>query len=105
MNFCYIYLTCDAKEADELAQTLLNRHLVVCVKKTVVDAQYWWQKDLEKATETLLIMESAEEKFGDIEALLGKIHSYDTFVLTAVPMVKVSKDAKQWFNKYLEEKI
>ncbi len=102
MKFCYMYLTCDAKEADKLIDVLLQKRLIVCAKKIPVNATYWWEGEVEKAAEVMLMMESAEEIFDAVEAELKEIHSYDTFVLTAVPMVKVSKDAEKWLRKNLQ---
>lgn len=104
MKFCYLYLTCDAKEADSLIDLLLNKRLIVCAKKVSVSATYWWNDEIEKADEVMLVMESAEENFDEVEAELKKNHSYDTFVLTAVPMLKVSKEAKDWLHENLEGK-
>lgn len=102
MKFCYTYLTCDAKQADELIDALLQKRLIVCAKKIPVSGAYWWEGSIEKADEIMLVMESAEEMFDDIEALCTQMHSYDTFVLTAVPMVKVSKGAEAWLRKNLK---
>lgn len=102
MKFCYLYLTCDVKEADSLIEILLQKKLIVCAKKVPVSASYRWQGEIEKADEVMLVMESAEEKFDKVEAELQKAHSYDTFVLTAVPMVRISKDAKKWLEENLK---
>lgn len=102
MKFCYLYVTCDAKEADGLADALLQKRLIVCAKKIPISATYWWKDKIENDDEVLLIMESAEEKFDAVEAELKKIHSYETFVLTAVPMIKVSSDAQKWLEENLE---
>lgn len=102
MKFCYLYLTCDVKEADSLIELLLRKKLIACAKKVPVSASYWWQGEIERTDEVMLVMESAEEMFGEVETELKKAHSYDTFVLTAVPMVSVSKDAKKWLQENLE---
>ena len=90
------------KEADALIDLLLKKRLIVCAKKIPVNATYWWEGKIEKADEIMLVMESAEEKFDSVEAELKEAHSYDTFVLTAVPMVKISKDAREWLQDNLE---
>lgn len=104
MNFCYLYLTCDSKEADSLTELLLKERLIACVKKVPVNSTYWWEGSIEKANETMLVMESAEELFDKVESLLKTNHSYDTFVLTAVPMARISYDAQAWLKSNLESK-
>lgn len=102
MKFCYFYLTCDANEADSLIDLLLKKRLIVCAKKVPVNATYWWEGEIEKSDEIMLVMESAKENFDLVEVELKKAHSYDTFVLTAVPTQKVSKDAQKWMEENLK---
>ena len=91
-NFCQFWLTCaDKKEADKIANTLLVKHLVACAKQIPVTADYWWQGKIEKGNEVLLIMESRENLFDKVEKEVAKLHSYDNFVLEAVPVAKISK--------------
>lgn len=101
MDFVLAYLTCDNNEADKLSRTLLEKRLIVCARKTSVQAKYWWKDKIEDADETLLMLETAEGKIQAIEQLLKKIHSYETFVLTVVPLKYVSKDAQNWMRQNL----
>src|SRR5437762_1558198 len=103
MKFCYMYLTCTVKEADSLIDVLLQKRLIVCAKKIPVNATYWWEGEVTKDDEIMLMMESGEEMFDAIEAELKDIHSYDTFVLTAVLMIRVSKDAQTWLEENLQK--
>ena len=103
MKFCYLYLTCDSKEANSLIDLLLKKRLIVCAKKVPVNSTYWWKGEIEKANEIMLVMESAEELFDKIETELKEVHSYDTFVLKAVPMTRVSKDAQKWMEENLKK--
>jgi len=98
-DFCQLWLTCaDKKEADKIANTLLVKHLIACAKQAPVSADYWWQGKIEHGEEILLIMESKLKLFDRIETEVKKLHSYETFVLEAVPVLKVSKKANQWLN-------
>lgn len=100
-KFCYALLTCDESEKEHIAKTLLDKHLIVCAKFMPVNAMYWWQGEVENADEVAILMETSEDLFDKIEAEVAKIHSYDTFVLTAVPIVRISKDAEKWMNENL----
>ena len=98
-DFCQLWLTCaDKKEADKIANTLLVKHLIACAKQVPVSADYWWQGKIEHGEEILLIMEGKLELFDRIETEVKKLHSYETFVLEAVPVLKVSKKAEQWLS-------
>lgn len=101
-DYCYLYLTCeDAAEASRIATTLLDQRLVACAKQVPVQAAYWWESKVTHAKEVLLTMESALDLFDRVEAEVAKLHSYDTFVLEAVPIAAVSTKAKAWMEENL----
>jgi len=98
-NFCQLQLTCANKEeAYKIANTLLVKHLVACVKQIPITSDFHWQGKIDKAAEILLLMETKVDLFEQIEAEVAKLHSYKTFVLAAVPIVKLSKNAEGWIE-------
>lgn len=103
-KFCYFYLSCEISDGSTIANHLLERHLVACAKFVPVASSYWWNGVVEHANETLIMFESAEDLFDEIEAEVKKIHSYDTFVLTQVTMTNVNEAAAKWLNDNLKEK-
>jgi len=99
-GLCQLWLTCANRvEADTIAQTLLDKKLVVCIKQTSVDSDYLWEGAKEHNEEVLLVMDSRSEFFDQVEKEVAKLHSYETFVLIALPIVKISKAAETWVNK------
>lgn len=99
-QFIELHLTCaDKTEADRIANILLEKRLVACIRQVPVTSDYHWQGKLEQAKEILLIMESREDLFDRIEAEVAKLHSYDTFVLTATPITRASHKALQWLKE------
>lgn len=102
-QFVELLLTCeDEQEAGKIAQSLLDQRLVNCAKTLPVNARYWWKQEIEEAKEILLVMESAADLFDEIEVQVRMLHSYDTFVLQAVPFVRISKDAAEWMKDNLK---
>ena len=102
-KFCQLWLTCaDKKEADKITNTLLVKHLVACVRQTPVSSDFHWQGKIEHNNEVLLQMESKLELFDEIEAEVKKNHSYDTFVLEATPISRISKKADKWLKTELK---
>lgn len=100
MKIITLFLTCATdKEADKITLELLGKKLVACVKKTEVASSFLWQGAISSLNEVLLIMDSTEEKFSEVEKVVRKIHSYKTFVLLAMPIIKTSKGVKDWLNK------
>jgi len=96
-KFCQLWLTCaDEKEADKIGNTLLVKHLVACVKQVPITSDFRWQGKIENAKEVLLVMDSRIDLFEEIEKEIAALHSYDTFVLQAVPIARVSRQAEKW---------
>ena|SRR3989344_5964270 len=102
MNPVVLFLTCaDEREADEITDALLRKKLVVCIKKTKVESSFLFKGKTDAADEVMLIMDSIEKNFSAIENEVRKIHSYETFVLLASPVIKSSKGINGWIKTEL----
>ncbi|MCH7952212.1 divalent-cation tolerance protein CutA [Patescibacteria group bacterium] len=105
MKIILLFLTCaNEKEADVIARTLLEKRLIVCAKKLPISSSFFWKGSIDSVKEVLLIMESVEEKFNQIEREVRKLHSYETFVLLSVPVSRASKGVVEWVRGGLERK-
>ncbi len=99
-EFCQLILTCASKaEADKITDKLLGEHLVACVRQMSVKSKYHWQGKIEDADEIMLIMESRMDLFDKVEAEVAKLHSYDTFMLEALPIEKTSAGVAKWIKE------
>lgn len=97
-----LYLTCaDDSEAEKIATALLEAKLVACARRSLVSSSYWWDGEIQHARETLLMMESIEEKFDAIKKVVAKHHSYDEFVLTMTPVTKTTPGVEKWLKETL----
>jgi len=66
-KFCQLWLTVGSKEeADKIANTLLVKHLVACVRQIPVSSDFLRQGKQEHSDEVLLQMESALELFDEV---------------------------------------
>lgn len=102
-EFCQLWLTCgDAKEANKISKLLLEKMLVACAKQIPISSSFRWQGKIEDSNEVLLMMESLLDLFDEVEKEVTKLHSYDTFVLEATLVNRVSKKAQKWLNKELK---
>lgn len=103
MKKILIFLTCaNKKEAGVISKALLERRLVVCIKKSPVTSSFLWRRKIKLSKEILLIMDSFHEKFEDIEKEVRKLHSYKTFVLIATPVIKASGGIEEWMREELK---
>ena len=105
-RFCQLWLTVGSKEeADKIANTLLVKHLVACVRQIPLSSNYWWNGKLEHSSEILLQMESRNDLFDQVEKEVAKLHTYSTFVLEATPVLVISKNAEKWLKSELKNEL
>lgn len=103
MKLTTLFLTCaDQEEAQKIADGIIDNKLAACVRLTDVNSTYWWDGNKENSREVMLIMESVESKFEEIEIMVRGMHSYDTFVLTSYPIAKASAGVQDWVEKELK---
>lgn len=99
-EFCQLWLTCkDKAEATKIAKALLEQGLIACAKQFPVSSDFQWENAIDHNEEVALLMDSRTVLFDTIEAKVKEIHSYDTFVLQAVPVLRTSQDATLWLRK------
>lgn len=99
-----LFLTCANKtEAEKIAKTLLDKKLIICAKITDrINSHFLWKGITENAEETLLMMDSHESKFDDIEKTVKELHSYELFNLTALNITQMSRGVKNWLEEDLK---
>lgn len=96
-------LTCkDGNEANIIIQALLAKRLIACAKKSTVSSTFCWKGKIEEAQEVLVTMESALEKFDEIEKTVKALHSYETFVLQAYPVLQTSTGVPEWIGEAIK---
>ena len=97
-------MTCaNQAEADKIAKALLEKRLVVCVKKTPVNSDFLWQGKIGHGSEILLIMDSKEELFAQVEQEVKRLHSYDTPNLVSVLVSRSSAGVAEWMRQELKK--
>jgi periplasmic divalent cation tolerance protein len=100
MDLITLFLTCANKaEAKAITEKLIDERLAACVRISDVNSTFWWEGKKEYADEVMLIIESVASKFGEIETTVRKLHSYETFVLTAYSVVKASGGVSEWVKE------
>lgn len=103
MSYCQLWLTCaDKREAKVIVETLLDKKLIACARQIPISSKFRWQGKIESADEVMLLMESRVDLFDQVETEVEKLHSYESFVLEAVAIDRLSKDAKGWLEDELK---
>lgn len=99
MNFVELLLTCGSwQEAQRITDELLEAKLVACVEQMEIRSKNWWQGAIEDSKEIKLSMLSIAEKYEEVEKIIRKLHSYETFVLQQLPVTHLNADAVKWLS-------
>jgi periplasmic divalent cation tolerance protein len=98
-----LVLTCASwQEAQAIADVLLEKHLIACAEFIAIKSKYHWKGRLEEGNEIKLIMKSIADNFKKVESEVAKLHSYEAFVLQALPVSYTSKAAETWLAKEIK---
>lgn len=96
-----IYIPCkDALEAEALATTLLEKHLIACANMFPSTSMYWWKKKLQKSTETVIIAKTSGHHYPKIESLVQRLHSYECPCILKIPV-----EGNEQFVKWVEKEV
>lgn len=97
-----VFLTCaDEKEANLISDTLLNKRLIACAKKLPIESAFWWDGKIDSASEVLVMLETIEEKFEEIEREVNALHSYETPMLFSIQVLKTTPSVENWLKEEL----
>lgn len=104
MNMIVVIVACkNKKEATTISKALLDKRLIACAKVTTdVHSMYFWPAKsgkIEESDEVLLICETLEEKWSELEKESTKLSSYDTPSILALPVSHVSPKYLDWLTK------
>lgn len=102
-----VFITCKNKEeATTIAKSLLEKKLVACAKVTGdIHSMYFWPPKsgkIETSSEVLLLCETVEEKWTEIEDEVAKLSSYDTPSLFSLPVSNVTLRYLSWLKNELQ---
>ena len=104
MKLSILFLTCaNNQEADKISTALLEKKLVFCVKKQPVSSSFLWKGKIDISDEVLMIIETLENNFKKIDKEVSKLHSYDTYVLMAVPVSQTTDKVEKWVKAELSK--
>lgn len=100
-KFRVVVVTCATlEEARKIARAVVEQRLAACVNilTHAVESFYTWEGKLESGSEYLLLIKTTEERLGELEKEILKLHSYDTPEFIVVPIVTGSKEYLDWLE-------
>jgi periplasmic divalent cation tolerance protein len=91
------------QEATMLADLLLEARLAACVQIVgPITSRYWWQGEVEQATEWLCVIKTTRRLLDRLVATLQDAHSYDVPEITATPIVGGNPAYLEWIGAETE---
>lgn len=90
-------------EAQQLARTLLEQKLIACANLLPVQSMYWWDDQIENASEVMMILKTTSAVFKErlLEAIQSA-HSYDVPEIIGMPIILGSTAYLKWISDNVE---
>lgn len=99
-----VLTTCDDPEqAQHLADGLVEERLAACVNRIDnVRSTYRWQGAVERDAESLLVIKTAEDRYGALEEAIKRISGYELPEIVAVRIDGGLADYLSWVRSSVE---
>ena len=93
-----VLTTCgNAKDAEDLAETLVKRRLAACVNRLEgVVSTYRWEAAIHNDREVLLLIKTTSERLTEVESSIKELSGYELPEVLAVPIDGGSAEYLQW---------
>lgn len=103
--YCVVFITAGSwEEAQRLAQALVQRRLAACVTLVPqVESFYWWQGEVARGQEVLLLVKTTREKWSALADAVAELHSYQVPEIIALPIEAGSEAYLKWLEHSLKE--
>lgn len=90
------------EEAEVLARKIIEAKLAACVQVVPqVTSFYFWETEVIKDSEQLLLIKTLPEKFDRLKDFIQKNHSYDVPEIVALRAEKISESYLNWMKDYI----
>lgn len=91
------------KEADQIAQALVEKRLAACVSIIPeVSSRYWWKGRMEYDRELMLVAKTWQSRYKALEKTVIAMHSYDVPEIVAIPVTAGNPDYLSWMKDAIQ---
>src|SRR5438067_9175188 len=92
--------TSEKKDAETLAQAVLDNRLGACVQISgPIESRYWWNGRIETASEWMVTIKTRHDLYKQLEKMLLELHPYDQPEILATPASEVSAGYLKWLTE------
>jgi periplasmic divalent cation tolerance protein len=90
------------EEAELVSSSLVERRLAACVQVVgPILSRYRWQGEVECEQEWQCLAKTEAALYGEVEAAIRELHSYDEPEIIATPIVAGSRGYLDWVSESL----
>lgn len=101
-RYCVALCTCPPEKAEQIAGELVRRRVCACVNVVPgLTSVYEWKGEIERDSESLLVIKTLADRFGELEAAVADAHPYEVFELIALPIERGSAAYLGWIDSLL----
>jgi periplasmic divalent cation tolerance protein len=91
-------------EAERISSALVERRLAACVQVLgPIASRYRWQGKVEEAREWQCLAKTEAARYGEVEAAIRELHSYEEPEIVATPIVAGSRGYLDWISESLRD--
>ncbi|UCG68703.1 MAG: divalent-cation tolerance protein CutA [Thermoplasmata archaeon] len=100
MSYSMVYVTAkDEEEAKEIANHLLDKHLIACANMFPIKSLYWWKGKIEAEDEIVLIMKTQKKNSENIISQVKAVHSYEVPCIEFFHFEEGNPEYLEWIKK------
>ncbi len=86
-------------DAEKISTLLVEKRLAACAQTLgPITSLYWWDGNVERAQEFLLLIKTRAELFEEVERVIKDNHPYDLPEIIAVPIRKGNDKYLKWIQ-------
>ncbi len=101
-SYCVALCTCPPEKAGQIAGELVRRRVCACVNVIPgLTSVYEWKGEIERDSESLLVIKTRSDRFGELEAAVAAVHPYEVFELIALPVERGNAAYLDWIDSLL----
>ncbi|HEY2857611.1 MAG TPA: divalent-cation tolerance protein CutA [Terracidiphilus sp.] len=90
------------EEAERIGRTLVEERLAACVTLLAgVESIYHWRGEIERDSETLMLLKTQTDQMEALHARLLKLHSYETPEFLVLTVEAASEGYHRWLKASL----
>jgi len=99
--YIQVLTTCGSEqEAGRIAAELLEKRLAACVQTIgPIVSRYRWRGKLEEEREWQCLVKTEEAHYGEVEATIRSLHTYEEPEIIATPIVAGSRGYLDWISE------